>query len=102
MRMSEQELINQLDESIDAIIARRSADLPSKGEETLDSLSALAAELSAMPRESFKSNLREELRRSATMTTTSATPGKEAQQPPKKVRNTITPYLTVERAEQLV
>ena len=100
--MSEQELINRLDESIDAIIARRVADVSSTGEETLDSLSALAVELCAMPRESFKSNLREELRRSATMTTTSATTGKEAQQSPKKVRQTITPYLTVERAEELV
>ena len=100
--MAEQELINQLDKSIDAIIARRATDLSTTGEETLDRLAALAVELCSMPRESFKSELREELRRSATMTTTSATTGKEAQQSPRTVRQTITPYLTVERAEQLV
>ena len=103
--MSEQFFPDQLDEAIDAVIARRDPTTFTADEEVLTDLSSLAMELRLMPRERFKSNLREELRRSAIMTTTGTSTGAEIQQAPKHLRagyHTITPYLTVGRAEQLV
>jgi PhnB protein len=105
--MSEQFLIDQLDEAIDAIVERR--DLPPLATEErvlsdLAGLSSLGLELSDLPREGFKSNLKETLRRSAMMTTTATSTGTQTPQP-EHVRagyQTITPYLTVRRAEQLV
>lgn len=97
--MSEQFLIDQLDEAIDAIIARGEA--ITTGEPVLTELVTVGLELRNLPRESFKSQLREALKRSTAMTTT----GTETQKSPEKTRagyQTITPYLTVKRAEQLV
>ena len=99
--MSEQYLFDQLDEAIDAVIARRDPGAFTADPQQLSELSSLAMELCMLPRESFKSNLREELRRSATMTTGTST-GTRDLQAAKQVQNTITPYLTVQRAEQLV
>jgi uncharacterized glyoxalase superfamily protein PhnB len=106
--MSEQFLIDQLDEAIDAIIARRELTPPPATEEAvlsdLADLSALGRELSQLPRENFKSNLKETLRRSTIMTTAGTSAGLPTPQP-KHVRagyQSITPYLTVRRAEQLV
>lgn len=99
--MSEQFLVDQLDEAIAAIIARGEAIPFTTGEPVLTDLVSLGLELCNLPRESFKSNLREALRRSITM----STPGTETQKSLKHIRagyNTITPYLTVKRAEQLV
>jgi PhnB protein len=101
--MSEQFFTDQLDEAIDAVIARRDPAAFTTG--VLTDLSSLAMELRMMPRESFKSNLRETLRRSAIMSTTGTSTGTETQEPPKHMRagyHTVTPYLTVRRAEQLV
>jgi PhnB protein len=103
--MSEQFVIDQLDQAIDAIIARREPAGLSQEEQALTDLSALAIQLRDLPRESFKSNLRETLKRNAIMTSTGTSTGTETQQPPPHVRagyHTITPYLTVGRAEQLV
>ena len=101
--MSEQflpdQLHDQLDEAIDAIIARGEA--ITTGEPVLTELVTVGLELRNLPRESFKSQLREALKRSTAMTTT----GTETQKSPEKTRagyQTITPYLTVKRAEQLV
>jgi PhnB protein len=103
--MSEQflpdQLVDQLDEAVDAIIARRDRTAFTSDEQALTDLSALGLELRLLPREIFKSNLREALSRSAIMTTT----GTQTQQTTKHIRpgySTITPYLTVKRAEQLV
>ncbi|MEP6568744.1 MAG: VOC family protein [Acidobacteriota bacterium] len=91
--MSEQPLIEQLDEAVDAIIAggeiASAADWPE-----LAQLATLGSELRLLPRENFKASLKETLRRSATMNTTGTQTSPEQQ--------TITPYLTVKRAEQLV
>ncbi len=102
--MSEQflpdQLCDRLDEAVDAIIAGRDPAAFAPDAQLTD-LSALASELQLLPREVFKSNLREALRRSANMTT----PGTQTQATPPHVRagyQTITPYLTVKRAEQLV
>src|SRR5437867_354649 len=99
--MSEQFLIDRLDEAVDAIIARGEAITFTTDERVLTDLASLGVELRLMPRESFKSQLRETLRRSVTM----STPGTERRESPKHTRagyQTITPYLTVKRAEQLV
>ncbi|MEP6708321.1 MAG: VOC family protein [Pyrinomonadaceae bacterium] len=103
--MSEQYLVDHLDEAIDAVIARRGPTAFTTDDRVLTDLSSLAMELRVMPRESFKSSLREKLRRSAIMSTPGTSTGTETQQSPKHVRagyHTITPYLTVRRAEQLV
>jgi PhnB protein len=99
--MSEQLFIDQLDEAVDAIIARDDTTAFTTAELLLTDLASLASELRLLPRESFKSNLREKLRRSATMST-SATRTKQNAANISAGHNTITPYLTVERAEQLV
>jgi len=98
--MSEQFSIDKLDLAIDAIVAgepiTRAID-----EQSLTELVSLGTDLRGLPRESFKFKLKEKLIRSATMATT----GTEIRESPKYVRagfNTITPYLTVERAEELV
>ncbi len=99
--MSEQFLIEQLDEAIDAIIARGETITFTSNELVLTNLASLGTELRLLPRESFKSQLREALRRSTTMSTT----GTERQESSKDARaghQTITPYLTVKRPEQLV
>jgi uncharacterized glyoxalase superfamily protein PhnB len=94
--MSEQLLIDQLDEAIDAIVARGEAITFKEGETVLANLASLGLELRLLPRESFKSELKEALRRSATMSR-QGTKTKEA-----RGYQTITPYLTVKRAEELV
>ncbi len=104
--MSDQFLIDQLDKVIDAIVARddTTASAFTTDQQVVADLSSLAMELRGMPRERFKSILGQDLRRSATMTTTAPTTETETAQAGKHLRviNTITPYLTVQRAEQLV
>jgi uncharacterized glyoxalase superfamily protein PhnB len=94
--MSEQFLVDQLNEAVDAIISRGEPIAFTTDERVLTDLASLAIELRGLPRESFKSQLRETLRRSVTM----STPGTEAKKTP--IYHTITPYLTVKRAEELV
>ncbi|MGH9871539.1 MAG: VOC family protein [Pyrinomonadaceae bacterium] len=96
--MSEQILIEQLDETIDAIIERGGEIAFSAGESGLAELAALGSELRLLPRENFKSSLKETLRRSTSMNTT----GTKRERPSKQASHTVTPYLTVKRAEQLV
>jgi len=99
--MSEEFLIEQLDEAIDAIIARDEAIALTSGPQVVSDLASLAIELRLMPREGFKTQLRDALKRSTAMSTT----GTERQESPKNLSagdQTITPYLTVKRPEQLV
>jgi uncharacterized glyoxalase superfamily protein PhnB len=99
--MSEQLLIDQLDEAVDAIIARGEKIAPAAHEPELAALVSLGTDLRQLPRESFKLSLKEMLIRSTTMTTT----GTKSEPSPKSqgtVGQTITPYLTVKRAEELV
>jgi len=103
--MSEQFLIDQLNEYIDAIIARDEAIAPAAGEQNLADLISLGTDLRLLPRESFKLNLRETLIRSTAMTKsgrTSATKATTSQKRKRAGDQTITPYLTVKRAEELV
>jgi uncharacterized glyoxalase superfamily protein PhnB len=97
-KMSEQFLIDQLDEAVDAIIARGETIAPADHEPDLAEIISLGTDLRGLPRESFKLSLKEMLIRSTTMTTT----GTKSKSSSKDVSQTITPYLTVKRAEQLV
>jgi uncharacterized glyoxalase superfamily protein PhnB len=101
--MSEQLLIEQLDEAIDAIVAPASSGAIrfTADEPVLRELAALGSELRLLPRENFKSSLKETLRRSATMTAT-GTERQQSSEPSPAGYHTVTPYLTVKRAEQLV
>jgi uncharacterized glyoxalase superfamily protein PhnB len=99
--MSEQFFIDQVDEAIDAIIARVEPGVPVAGELESEELISLATNLRLLPRENFRLSLKEALIRSAAMTI----PGTEVQNSTQQSRvgyHTITPYLTVKRAEALV
>jgi uncharacterized glyoxalase superfamily protein PhnB len=97
-KMSEQFLIDKLDDAVDAIIALGETIAPPAHEPELAELVSLGTDLRELPRESFKLSLKEMLIRSTTMTTT----GSKSKPSAKAVSQTITPYLTVKRAEQLV
>jgi PhnB protein len=99
--MSEQFLIEQLDEVVNAIVAGDEVIALAGAQPELAELVALGRGLRLLPRDSFKLAFRETLIRSASMTSI----GVETEQTPKHVRagyQTITPYLTVKGAEQLV
>jgi len=103
--MSEQFLINQLNDSIDAVIARDEGIVPAAGERDLADLISLGTDLRLLPRESFKLNLKETLIRSTAMAKSGRTAATKTTTSPKRRRagdQTITPYLTVRRAEELV
>ena len=97
--MSEQFLIDLLDEAVNAIVAGGEVVALSGAQPELVELTTLGRELRLLPRENFKSSLKETLRRSVTMNAT-ATEQQESTKP--TVDHTVTPYLTVKHAEQLV
>jgi PhnB protein len=100
--MSEDLFIEQLDDVIDTILAQREASESVTGDLALAELTSLAGELRLLPRESFKQRLKETLIRSAITMTATGT-GIEASANDAATRyHTITPYLTVRRAEELV
>jgi len=98
--MSEQLLIEELDRIVDVITRGRNPEF-SATEADVSQLAAIVTELYLLPRENFKSSLKEELKRSATMTTT-GTKTKPSEENMSVGQQTVTPYLTVKRAEQLV
>jgi uncharacterized glyoxalase superfamily protein PhnB len=117
-KMSEQFLVEQLDEALDAIIARGEVAATAFGEQAgeqadrqnLAELLRLGADLGLLPRESFKTTLRESLIRSTAMTTqgttTATEPATHASAGDQTIHQashqTIIPYLTVKRADELV
>jgi len=99
-RMSEQLFIERLDEAISGIVKDHEAFVFVEAEhDELSALVAIAGDLWLLPRASFKSDLRESLIRSIHMTATAI---EEENASVKPVYATITPYLTVKKAEQLV
>ena len=110
--MDNPRLFEQLDRAIDALLAADSLQLRGDGaapDTEVAALIPLAEDLRALPREDFKAQLKADLERSAKMATpgtqasTSATqrPTRESLPRPEGYR-TITPYLTVQNAEQLL
>jgi PhnB protein len=100
--MSEDLFIEQLDGVIDAIIAQRAVSESFGGAPELAELATLAGELRLLPSENFKLRLKEILIRSAMTTTNTATGIEQSVNDAATRYHTITPYLTVRRAEQLV
>jgi uncharacterized glyoxalase superfamily protein PhnB len=99
--MSEQLLIEQLAEAIDAIVARDQTPVAPAAPSEFTELLALGSELRLLPRENFKASLKETLRRSANMTAT-GTQKQQSSETSATGYHSVTPYLTVKRAEQLV
>ena len=87
----DRELVEQLDRSIDSMLA---GSLPVTGTDPeLEALAAIAKELRDLPAESFKTALKADLQRRARMTTSSATAAGF---------RTITPFLIHAQAPELV
>jgi PhnB protein len=105
--MSEQSPIERLDEAVDALLAGRST--PTGLDAEVAELVALAILLRGMPTERFKTALRADLERRASMTTAadsiSRPPAAPTRVPPAAAAEgftTLTPYLVVQRPEDLV
>jgi PhnB protein len=99
--MSEQFLIEQLDEVVDAVVSGDAVVALTGAQPELAELTALASELRLLPRENFKLTLKEALIRSSSMTSTGVETQQTTEHAPAGYQ-TITPYLTVKGAEQLV
>lgn len=91
--MSNVSLIEQLDGAVEAIIADRDAPLPSVDASVADLL-RVAVELRDLPREDFRERLRADLERRASRTA--------AVNPIREGFHTITPYLIVHGAAELI
>ena len=92
--MANVSLIELLDEAVEAIIANSEAPLPRVNPRIAGQLH-VAAQLRDLPRADFKAHLRADLKRRASMTTTAVKPIREG-------FHTITPYLIVQPAAELI
>jgi uncharacterized glyoxalase superfamily protein PhnB len=92
--MAKQTQSEQLDAVVSALLARRDAATPNAGAK-LAQFARIAADLRDLPREDFRASLKAELERSATMATPAVKPIPEGYR-------TITPYLTVREAPELL
>jgi PhnB protein len=92
--MANVSLIEQLDGAVEAIIANPDAPIPSL-DASVAALLRVAAELCELPRADFKARLKADLERRASMTTTAVKPIREG-------FHTITPYLIVQGAAELI
>lgn len=92
--MAEANQFERLNQAIDALLARRDS-LPPPEEGELTALVDLAAELRALPRAEFRRRLKTQLEEKAAMSTTTVNPIREG-------FRTITPYLIVRPAEELL
>src|SRR4030095_16946523 len=90
--MANSRLIEQLDEAVEAILAN--ASLPAVNA-SVDPLLRVAAELRNLPSQDFKARLKGDLERKISMTRT-------AVKPVRKGFHTITPYLIVKEAAELI
>src|SRR5688572_17901790 len=100
--MTEQLLIDQLDQALDAIIARGDATLIdiTTIDPVVADLALVAGELLSLPEANFKAQLKEELRRESM--TSKAQPARKRKPAKRAPVRSITPYLTVERIEELI
>jgi len=92
--MANVSLIEQLDGAVEAIIANPDAPIPSV-DASVAALLRVAAELRELPRADFKARLKADLERRASMTRTAVKPIREG-------FHTITPYLIVQGAAELI
>lgn len=100
--MNRRSLIQQLDEAIQALIARRGLALP-QAEPELAGLARLAEGLIDLPRESFKQRLKTDLERRSKMAgTANAIPETRKVQPIPEGYHTATPYLFIRGAARAI
>jgi PhnB protein len=92
--MAKQTQSEQLEALVAAALARRDAAMPN-ADAKLAQFARIAADLRDLPREDFRASLKAELERSATMATPAVKPIPEGYR-------TITPYLTVREAPELL
>src|SRR3989449_11151080 len=92
--MANVSLIEQLDGAVEAIIANPGAPIPSV-DASVAALLRVAAELRELPRADFKARLKADLERRASSMRTAVKPIREG-------FHTITPYVIVEKAEELI
>ena len=92
--MAKGSLIEQLDQAVEAMLANPAAPLPQVNARLAAPL-RLAAELRQLPRPDFKARLKSDLERRASMTTAPVKPIREG-------FHTITPYLVVREAAELI
>jgi len=92
--MAKQNLTEQLDNAVEAILARRDRGLP-LADSRLQPLLRVATDLRGLPGEGFRARLKTELQRRAAMTTKTVRPIREG-------FHTITPYLAVREANALI
>ena len=92
--MAKRSLIDQLDQAVEAIIAHPDSALP-PADSKLATLLRIAADLRDLPSEDFKARVKADLERKGSMTTTAVKPIREG-------FHTITPYLIVPGAAQLI
>ena len=92
--MAELSPFERLDRAIEAMLAGRDS-LPAGAEPDVASLVEIAAALTAMPREGFRTGLKSQLEAKANMTATTVNPIREG-------FRTMTPYLTVREAPELL
>ncbi|MGH9557497.1 MAG: VOC family protein [Terriglobales bacterium] len=87
--------VDQLDQAVQAMLASADSVPPSRDPE-LGALLRIAADLRELPRKDFKATLKTDLERKASMSTATAT------YVPSKDFHTLTPYLVVKGASQLL
>jgi len=108
--MAKQTASQRFDAAVTALLERRDSFVPQAGAE-LAPLVSLAMDLRELPRESFRTRLKNELERRTTMST-NATPARETGGEPqgsaakvdwkRKGLRTVTPYLIVDGAAKLM
>src|SRR3954447_15758373 len=106
--MSERSIIDQLDDAVAALAEGRQPDLGNLGSE-LSALAGVAQDLIGLPRETFKTELQQQLIRSNSMSTQEQSAKKSAEagyvkepEMRRENRHAVTPYITVHQPAELI
>ena len=97
--MAKRTLIEQLDQAVQTLLARPETEFKEMDAE-LERLLGMARGLRGLPRESFKAKLKSELEKEANMTT--ATEAPVTKDFIREGFHTVTPYIAVREAEQVI
>src|SRR5271154_4443959 len=98
--MAKQGLSGQLDQSIEALLAQRDSSLPVT-DRKLRPLLRIAAELRVLPDQKFRTSLKSDLQRRATMAS-QASPSQKAPNYMREGFHAVTPYLLVARISEFM
>ena len=98
-------LIEKLDQAVDTLLANPGAP-PSTADAEIDSLLRIAAELRNLPREEFKSQLRQDLERKTTMAIEAKAVNRQSNtttvNPIREGFRTVTPYIAVRQVHEVI